>query len=186
MSETDPAAGTAMDRPRERVRFLSPLADAVQALLRLAVGFGMATLCAIVIVQVGGRYLFSYAPVWSEVAAGYILVWVSFLGAAWLTRAGLHLTVSLLPNRLDSRLRRLLDGVGLLALAIFTGIVLKAGLDQYELTRPMMSIGLDISASWLYLAVPVFGVCALIFIAERLVLVATGAADPNRGVEAIL
>jgi TRAP-type C4-dicarboxylate transport system permease small subunit len=147
---------------------LSHVADALQGFITILVGLGMATLCAAVLIQVGGRYLFRYSPVWSEVLAGYIVVWISFLGAAWLIRSGMHLSVSLLPDALRRGPRLAGDLAAVGASILFSVVALWAGLQQHELTVPMMSLGLDISASWLYLAVPVYAACALIFLAEQL------------------
>lgn len=148
---------------------LSRVADAFQTALKILVGLGMAALGAVVLTQVVGRYLFSYTPVWSEVLAGYLVVWISFLGAAYLVRTGAHLSVSLVAAALSQRMRLMLEVVALAASVLFSLVVLGAGVQQYQLTVPMMSLGLDISASWLYLAVPAFAVCSLFFLAEQLV-----------------
>lgn len=162
------ATGAPRYRLTGRAAPLSRVADVLQGLLMTLVGLGMATLFVVVLVQVGGRYLFRYSPVWSEVLAGYIVVWVSFLGAAWLIRGGMHLSVSLLPDALHTGPRLAAELTALAASMLFSVVVLRAGLQQHELTLPMMSLGLDISASWLYLAVPVYAVCSLVFLAEQL------------------
>lgn len=148
---------------------MSRAADALHLALRILVALAMAALGAVVLIQVVGRYFFSYTPVWSEVLAGYLVVWVSFLGAAYLVRSGAHLSVSLVSTALPRRMRLAMEVVALAAWIVFSVVVLVAGVQQYELTVPMMSLGLDISASWLYLAVPVFAICSLFFLAEQLV-----------------
>jgi len=161
------------DRPHHRLDGwaapLSHVADAFQAALRILVAVGMAALGAVVLTQVVGRYFFLYTPVWSEVLAGYLVVWITFLGAAYLVRTGGHLSVSLMASALPKRLRLMMEVVASVAWVLFTAVVLGAGVQQYELTVPMRSLGLDISASWLYLAVPVFAGFSLLFLAEQLV-----------------
>lgn len=176
----DGTGGQATAPAGPRIFMLSRIADVVQEILSVLVGVGMLVLFGSVIVQVGGRYLFQYAPVWSEVLAGYLVVWVSFLGTAWLTRAGLHLTVSLVPDALGRRMQMVVELVGLGTFGAFAGAMLVAGLEQYELTIPMMSFGLDISASWLYLSVPVSAACILLFLLERLAIAAMRLAQEVR------
>lgn len=146
---------------------LTRVADILYKLLEAAIGIGLVVLVATVTVQIVGRYAFRYAPIWSEVLAGYILVWITFLGSACLIRFGLHLSVSMLLDALRGLPRQAVELLSVAASVVFAVVLLRAGWQQVEITLPMASVGLGISAAWLYLAAPFSALAMLIFLVER-------------------
>ena len=50
--------------------------------------------------QVFGRYVLGHSPAWAEEVARYMMVWLTFLGAAAVLRSGGHLTVTALVDHL--------------------------------------------------------------------------------------
>jgi TRAP-type C4-dicarboxylate transport system permease small subunit len=58
------------------------IVDAIAALVRVVILLQAAAIFAIIIVTVVTRYGFSYVLSWSEEVPRYLLIWVSFLGAA--------------------------------------------------------------------------------------------------------
>jgi TRAP-type transport system small permease protein len=64
---------------------------------------GMIALMAVALCwQVFGRYVLGRAPAWTEELARYLMVWLTFLGAAAVLRSGGHLTVTALTDRLPA------------------------------------------------------------------------------------
>ena len=53
--------------------------------------------------QVFGRYVLGRSPAWAEELARYLMVWLTFLGAAAVLRSGSHLTVTALVDHLGPR-----------------------------------------------------------------------------------
>ena len=60
---------------------------------------------------------------WAQELCIYMFVWMAKFGAAYGVRTGIHVGVDVLINRLPPRTRRLYVLFGLLAGALFTGIV---------------------------------------------------------------
>lgn len=56
--------------------------------------------------QVFGRYVLDRSPSWAEELARYMMVWLTFLGAASVLRDGGHLTVTALVDALPSAGKR--------------------------------------------------------------------------------
>lgn len=52
--------------------------------------------------QVFGRYVLGRSPAWAEELARYLMVWLTFLGAAAVLRSGAHLTVTTLIDHLGN------------------------------------------------------------------------------------
>lgn len=71
---------------------------------RLAVGLFL-VLFIIVLAQVFFRYILNNPLIWSEELARYIFVWVSFLGWLMATRDQDHIVLTMLRDRLPTRVR---------------------------------------------------------------------------------
>ena len=93
---------------------------------------------------------------WAQEACIYMFVWMAKFGAAYGVRTGIHVGVDVVINRLPAHLRRACRLFGLLAGALFTGVVASFGanfvwqLEHTDQTSPDMELPM-----WLvYLAIP--------------------------------
>ncbi len=68
-------------------------------------------------------FLLSLNLAWAQELCIYMFIWMAKIGAAYGVRTGIHVGVDVLINALDERWRRYLIIFGLLAGALFTGIV---------------------------------------------------------------
>ncbi len=64
---------------------------------------------------------------WAQELCIIMFVWMAKFGAAYGVRTGIHVGVDVLINRLDDRMRRKFIILGLLAGALFTGIIAALG-----------------------------------------------------------
>jgi C4-dicarboxylate transporter DctQ subunit len=101
-------------------------------------------------------WLLSLNLSWAQEACIYMFVWMAKFGAAYGVRTGIHVGVDVLVNRLPERGRRGCILFGLLAGALFTGVVAAFGanfvwqLSHTNQTSPDMELPM-----WLvYLAIP--------------------------------
>lgn len=103
----------------------------------LIAGF-MAMATAIIFVAVLHRYLAGlHSPLqgwllslnfaWAQEATIYLFVWMAKFGAAYGVRTGIHVGVDVLLMRLPERLRHKVVIFGLLAGALFTGVIAAMG-----------------------------------------------------------
>ena len=58
--------------------------------------------------EVVSRYFFNRPSIWVVDITGYILLYITFLGAAWLAREKGHVMIEVLTSRLSSETQRLL------------------------------------------------------------------------------
>jgi len=93
---------------------------------------------------------------WAQELCIYMFVWMAKFGAAYGVRTGIHVGVDVLINRLDTPLRGKFIVFGLLAGALFTGIVGTLGaIFVYNLSfTDTQSADLEIPMWIVYLAVP--------------------------------
>jgi len=80
---------------------------AERALDRLVVVL-FALMFGVIVLQIALRYVFNHPLVWTDEAAQYFLVWVSFLGWTMAARRRIHIGINVLVDRLPARWRRAL------------------------------------------------------------------------------
>lgn len=101
-------------------------------------------------------YLIQLNTSWAQELTVYMFVWMAKFGAAYGVRTGIHVGVDVLINRLDTPWRNKFIVFGLLAGALFTGIVGTLGAKfVYELSHTSsVSEVLELPMWMVYLAVP--------------------------------
>ncbi len=93
---------------------------------------------------------------WAQELTIYLFVWMAKFGAAYGVRTGIHVGVDVLVNRLDSRRQRAFLLFGLLAGAVFTGVIAALGAEfVFELSgTSSTSEVLEVPIWIVYLAIP--------------------------------
>ncbi|CUA85418.1 MULTISPECIES: TRAP transporter small permease [Gulbenkiania] len=94
---------------------------------------------------------------WAQELTIYMFVWMAKFGAAYGVRTGIHVGVDVLINKLSDRNRAKFIVIGLLAGALFTGIVgTLGGTFVWEIAHTdQTSADLELPMWMVYLAVPV-------------------------------
>jgi len=133
---------------------------------------GLSLIVMTVVIPIGifNRYVLGHGSMWPEPLAILCMIIFTFVGAAASYRAGGHIAVTMLTDRLPKRLRPpLIQVVNLLmiALALFIawyGISLcRVTWDQYIAEFPVLRVGLA------YLPLPVGSALTLLFVAECMI-----------------
>jgi C4-dicarboxylate transporter DctQ subunit len=93
---------------------------------------------------------------WAQELCIYMFVWMAKFGAAYGVRTGIHVGVDVLINRLDERWRKGFVVVGLLAGALFTGVIgtLGANFVWHMAGTGQTSADLEAPMWIVYLAIP--------------------------------
>lgn len=134
------------------------------------------------------RYLLNFVPSWSEEVPRYMLVWITYLGAALAVHYKEHISLDVFFNLMPLRARRyghlILNGlvavVGLIMFVFGIGLVRAFGDDLME--------SIPVTNFWLYIAMPISGGLILLYIIRqqwRAILVLRGEGDDERAGEVI-
>jgi TRAP-type C4-dicarboxylate transport system permease small subunit len=128
----------------------------------------VAAMTAVVLLQVFNRYVVNHVFGWEEETARYLMVWSSFLAAAYALREGEQLGMEFVVSRLPVLGQRLLRTVCHLLVMAFLGVVAYQGLcvmmpQQLDQISPALGITMAIP----YAAIPV---SALMLLAVDLLL----------------
>jgi len=118
--------------------------------------------------QVIARFVLRSPADWSEILTRALLIWAVLLGVALAFRQGAMISVEVLRSALGAR-RRWLDGLVALACIGFLVFMAWIGAQMTWRVRFQTMPSLDISISWIYLAIPVgTGLAALAVLARWL------------------
>jgi C4-dicarboxylate transporter, DctQ subunit len=100
-------------------------------------------------------YLISLNTSWAQELCIFMFIWMAKFGAAYGVRTGIHVGVDVLINRMNPRWRGRFVVFGLLAGAIFTGVIGALGAYMIgHLSPDQTSEVLEIQMRWVYLCVP--------------------------------
>ncbi len=148
------------------VRSLKTLARGLDRLVAFAV---VALLVVMTIVTSAGvfwRYVMNDSLGWAEELGCYMLVWVSFLGAALATYRGTHIGIDVVYDRLPRWAKRLLNILVNLAIVVFMGAIFLSSLKILPVVHTRISPTLFVSMDIPYLVLPI---SAVIIIFQTLV-----------------
>lgn len=112
-------------------------------------------LFAVVLLQVGFRYILGSPFVWSEELSRYMFIWISLLGWTLAARNKTHINVILLLNLCPPGLRRWLMVFNDIATAAFALVLIRYGVDMTLRSVDVPTITLFFDFALIYAAVPV-------------------------------
>jgi len=159
-----------------RVRSPSPpglgqLVDRVE----WALGWVLVVLMSVMVVdvtwQVASRYLLQAPSSFTEELAGFLLIWIGLLGAAYGFRTRAHLGIDLLVSRLGGGWRRVADVLSHLLVLLFALTTLVGGgirLVQLAFRLEQISAAMGVRMGFVYLALPLSGLLVILFSAEAM------------------
>lgn len=148
---------------------LDRVVSAALAAVRVVCIVLASALFVIVVAAVVARYAFGQAVSWTEEVPRYLLIWVSFLGAAAGVARREHAGFDILFNALPPRVRRGLGAaLGLLILG-FGWIVFRYGLVFVREFGDDLMETIPFKNHWYYVAMPVSGALLMLFALKTVV-----------------
>ena len=126
----------------------------------------MAVLVIDVLWQVFSRYLLSSPSSFTDEMAGFLLIWVGLLGAAYVSGRNEHLAIDLLIQKSSPKRRVLLEKIISLLEVLFAITVLIIGGTWLTYTRFALNVrsaALDLPLGYVYLVLPLSGLLILFF-----------------------
>lgn len=134
---------------------LDRLVNGIDAGLRAAAGVLTFAIVAILLAQIGFRYLLNSSILWSEEIATWSMVWVVFLGSASLMKAWDHVHIPLLIRIMPLRLRPVFIIAARLVTAATAVVIAWYGVVMVSGTFHIRSQVSGIDSRWIKLAVPI-------------------------------
>lgn len=141
-----------------------------KCLERLLMGL-MALLVVDVLWQVLSRYVLASPSSFTDELAGFLLIWVGLLGAAYVTGQEGHLAIDLLVRKVDAAWQRRLRALSLLVIALFALAVMIVGGSWLVYTRfylGVTSASLQVNLGYVYLVLPLSGLLTAYYAIDSL------------------
>ncbi|MBP5947630.1 MULTISPECIES: TRAP transporter small permease [Pseudomonas] len=134
-------------------------------------GLSVLTISLIIPWGVFARYILGTGSSWPEPTAILLMMVFTFIGAAASYRAGAHMAVAMVTDRLNPNMRRtmsivsqVLMGIICLFMTIWGAKLCMSTWNQFMSALPTLRVGIT------YMPIPVGGALTLIFVIEKLLL----------------
>lgn len=132
----------------------------------------MSVLVIDVLWQVISRYLLSAPSSFTDELAGFLLMWVGLLGAAYVAGKREHLAIDLLIQRSSPKRKFMLEIIIMVIIIIFAITVLIIGGSWLTYTRFYLSVSsaaLGLPLGYVYLVLPLSGLLIAYFNVDNMV-----------------
>jgi len=126
--------------------------------------------------QVASRFVFGAPSSFTEELAGFLLIWIGLLGAAYGFRTRAHLGIDILVTKSRGASRRtatILAHALVMLFALSTMLVGGVRLVQLAFQLNQISAAMGIRMGFVYLALPIAGVLIVVFSIESITNAAT-------------
>lgn len=123
--------------------------------------FIMSFLVLDVLWQVVSRYILASPSAFTDEIAGFLLIWVSLPGAAYVAGNNEHLAIDILLQKTRKERRKILELTIFISILIFAISVMIIGGSWLVYTRFLLDVkstGLQLPLGYVYLVVPVSGI----------------------------
>lgn len=127
-------------------------------------GLLLAGLILIILCNVGARYIFNYSLTWAAELAQWMFIYVIFLGIPLAERSGLHLSITLMVDRLPARLRLIAQVLAKILVA-YTMILLIFGTDVLISAIGGTNVALGVPGWFKFILIPIAAGVTLLYIA---------------------
>lgn len=108
------------------------------------------------------RYFTTHSIVWIEEVARFALIWLTFFGAAWLTKNRSHIRLDSLEKVLPPRVNKALDLIITVMEVVFACCLVIVGLRMVRLTWLKPTPSLQAPTGAVYLSIPLAGISMII------------------------
>lgn len=150
--------------------------------LEIAAGLMLVAICLIIFAGVFFRYFLHIGLGWTEEAARYLQVWMTFIGATIAVKRWSHFQLSIVNQWIPRGARRYTRIFAIVVVILLGIVMVKNGIEitsvSWQQTSPIMSWNIG----YLYVVVPFSGVLMILFALRHLVdAILNPASDADAG-----
>jgi TRAP-type C4-dicarboxylate transport system permease small subunit len=148
------------------LKVLDRFLDGITAVVKTTMIVMTCAIFFITTITVFTRYLLDYVPSWSEEVPRYLLVWITYLGAALAVKFKEHISLDVFFKMMPLRARQvghiLLNGL----IAVVGTIMVVYGVALVSQFKDDLMESIPVTNFWLYLVMPISGTLMLLFIIQ--------------------
>lgn len=146
----------------------------IDKLLGWLVTIFMGVLVINVLWQVTSRFVICHPSSFTDELAGYLLIWVGLLGAAYATGQKQHLAIDLISKRLTEHRKRILDTIInslIITFAVFILIIGGSNLVYITFHLNQISSALQLPVGYVYLVIPISGAFIIYYAITDIIMI---------------
>ncbi|MFC2125910.1 TRAP transporter small permease [Bacteroidota bacterium] len=131
----------------------------------------MSILVIDVLWQVTSRYVLSSPSSFTDELAGFLLIWVSLFGAAYVTGKKEHLAIDLMLQKASPKRKKMLVTIINLCILLFAFLVMVVGgiwLVYTRFTLEVKSAALQLPLGYVYIVLPISGLLIVFYSIDNL------------------
>lgn len=123
----------------------------------------------LIFLQVIFRFIFESPLAWTEESARFLLVWITFLGAAYAMSTRAHIGIDVFVNLFPKKVKNVVTVISWLAGLIFFFILVYQGYNLAIKNMAQTSSTLNIPMGYIYYVIPISGLILIINATDKLV-----------------
>jgi len=115
---------------------------------------------------VGTRYIFEDQSSWTDELARFMLIWVSIVGATYISGKNAHITIDLLPKSISQKNKLKLEIIASLIILLFVVAIFVIGGMRYvyiSFHLGQRSAALELPMGYVYSILPICGIIIIYF-----------------------
>ena len=148
--------------------------DRINTLLTMVMATFLIVAVLAIGLQVFTRYVLNFTPPWTEELARYSNIWITMLGIGVVLRRNEHIRLDFLDVVMTekglTKSKIVLDAINLAVTTVFIYFVVYGGFKILKAAGRQTAPGLQISLLYVYIAVPIGCLFALLFVAEKILI----------------
>ena len=113
--------------------------------------------------QVFSRFILHSPSSFTDEFSRYLLIWLSFLGSAYLVTLQEHIAITILSDKLDRKHYVILKYSVILVFSVLVMIIGGFSLVKTMLEMNQLSSALQLQVGWVYIVLPISGILISIF-----------------------
>lgn len=132
----------------------------------------MGVLVLNVLWQVTSRFIVGNPSSFTDELAGFLLIWVGLLGAAYATGQKQHLAIDLISQKMSPSRKRILDSIINSFIILFAVMILIIGgtnLSYLTFQLNQISSALQLPIGYVYLVLPISGIFIIYYAATDII-----------------
>ena len=148
------------------LRLLDRILDGITAVVKATMIFLTCAIFFITTITVFTRYILNYVPSWSEEVPRYLLVWITYLGAALAVKYKEHISLDVFFNMMPLRARQVGHIFLNVLIAIVGTIMVVYGIALVSQFKDDLMESIPVTNFWLYLVMPISGTLMILYIIQ--------------------
>ena len=131
-------------------------------IINIFIGFSLLLITVVVVVAVFSRYVLGQPIMGSEAVSRLGFIWLTYIGAAAVTRDHEHIRVTYFIDKLSKKAKSILEHVVDIIIIIFSVIVIKTAFSFMNIQKGIITSSIGLPRTAFTLAIPI-GLILMVF-----------------------